>query len=180
MAITASVGSDHTCALTSGAGLKCWGNNGNGQLGDNSTTRGGLVPVDVSGLTSGAAAVSAGQFHTCALTTGGGAKCWGFNGNGQIGDGTQSQRLTPVDVQRTDQWRNGRLRRACPTAACVTGAGGVKCWGLNANGQLGDGTTTQRLTAVNVNGLSSGIAAIAAGAGHTCALTTVAASSVGD
>jgi alpha-tubulin suppressor-like RCC1 family protein len=169
VAITASVGSDHTCALTSGAGLKCWGNNGNGQLGDNSTTR-RLLPVDVSGLTSGAAAASAGQFHTCALTTGGGAKCWGLNGNGQIGDGTQSQRLTPVDV--TGLTGGVTAIATGLTHSCgLTGAGGVKCWGLNANGQLGDGTTTQRLTAVNVNGLGGGVAAIAAGASHTCALT---------
>ena len=97
VAITASVGGDHTCAIAGGGGAMCWGNNGNGQLGDNSTSAAADARLRQR-LASGVAAVTAGQLHTCALTSGGGVKCWGFNGNGQVGDGTPTQRLVPVDV----------------------------------------------------------------------------------
>jgi alpha-tubulin suppressor-like RCC1 family protein len=77
--------------------VTCWGDNQYGQLGDGTTTA-RLTPVDVTGLTSGVAAISAGLDETGAVTTGGGAKCWGDNGYSQVGDGTTTNRLTPVDV----------------------------------------------------------------------------------
>jgi hypothetical protein len=92
-----SPGGQHTCALTASSGIKCWGRNEEGEVGDGtavSRTR----PVDVPGLTSGVAQVSAGDRHTCALLTNGTAKCWGYNVEGQLGDGTTSDRSSPVSV----------------------------------------------------------------------------------
>jgi hypothetical protein len=162
----------HTCALTTG-GVKCWGRNAEGQLGDGTTTQ-RLAPVDVSGLPSGVVAISAGGDHTCALTTGGAMKCWGLNDYGQLGDGTTAWRNTPVDVSGLSSGVVSISAGAYHTCA-LTNVGAVKCWGMNDYGQLGDGTTTQRSTPVSVAGLSSGMAAVSAGAYHTCAVTNVGA-----
>ncbi len=174
----------HVCSITNSGGLKCWGWNAYGQLGDGTTESTVLrpFPVDVSGLSSGVAQVVGGGCHTCALTTGGGVKCWGMNSYGQVGDGTTSDapHLTPVDVVGLG---SGVKFLAAPTSGddgtafaggshtcALTGAGGVKCWGVNYFGQLGDGTTTNRLTPVDVIGLEAGVKTLAAGTAHVCAV----------
>ncbi|HRJ40908.1 MAG TPA: hypothetical protein PL105_03465 [Caldilineaceae bacterium] len=159
----------HTCALTTAGGVKCWGYNKYGSLGDG-TTEDRRTPVDVVGLSSGVAAITSGV-HTCALTTAGGVKCWGYNYSGHVGDGTTETRITPVDVIGLSSGVVAIASHWQHTCALTT-AGAVKCWGHNKYGGLGDGTTEDRRTPVDVIGLGNGVAAIATGVGHTCALTT--------
>ena len=165
-----TVGTRHSCVLTTGGGVLCWGDNEVGQLGDGTTTN-RLTPTPVSGLGSGVAAISAGEWHTCALTTAGGVVCWGLNINGELGDGTTTNRLTPTPVIGLDSGIAALSGGSLHTCALTTG-GGVLCWGDNFDGQLGDGTTTTRSTPGLVNGLGSGVAAVWAGGYHTCVVTT--------
>ncbi len=162
-----AAGYDHTCAVTAAGGVKCWGYNFYGQLGDGTTTN-RLVPVDVSGLSSGITAIAAGSTHTCAMTAAGGVKCWGYDFAGALGDDTPASRLTPVDVSGLSSGVAAIAAGGVHTCA-LTAAGGVKCWGDNGAGQLGDGTHDGPPDAGGRLGLSSGVAAIAAGGGpHLC------------
>ena len=168
-----SASDNHTCALTTAGGVKCWGINTSGQLGDGTQTS-RLSPVDVIGLTSGVSAITTGEFHSCALTSTGAVKCWGLNSSGRLGDGTQTLRLSPVDVFGLTSGVSAIAAGDNHTCALMS-SGAVKCWGFNGNGQLGDSTQTSRITPVDVTGLTSGVAAITAGESHTCARTTAGA-----
>ena len=146
-AVGIAAGGLHSCALTANGGVKCWGVGGS--LGDGSRT-GRLTPVNVIGLSSGVTAIAAGLGHTCALTVGGGVKCWGDNEYGQLGDGTDAHRLTPVDVIGLSSGVTAIAAGDWHT--CALTSHGVKCWGYNIDGQLGDGSRTNRLTPVDVVG----------------------------
>ncbi len=158
-----------TCAVLTSGAVKCWGSNISGQLGDGTTTS-SPVPVQVVGLTSGVVDVSLGEQHACVLTTDGGAQCWGDNTYGQLGQGDLVRRTTPTSVPGLSsgvrQVSAGRWAHSCATLNDDT----VRCWGNNAYGQLGDGTTVQKTSPVVVSGLSA--AEVLPGSSHTCARTT--------
>jgi alpha-tubulin suppressor-like RCC1 family protein len=164
-----SAGAYHTCALSSVSGVRCWGQNVYGQLGDGTTTD-RAVPRDVVGLATGVTAVAAGGGHSCALTNGGGVKCWGSNAYGQLGDGTTTTRTTPVAVAGLSSGVTAVSAGGTHTCALLS-AGTVKCWGRNLEGQLGDGSTTNRPTPVSITGSITGTQ-VSAGGGHSCVVTS--------
>ncbi|MGB7540184.1 MAG: hypothetical protein WBM17_16710, partial [Anaerolineales bacterium] len=163
-----AAGWNHTCAITGEGGVMCWGNNGDGQLGDGSRTA-RTKPVSVKNFTGRAVAVTTGWGYTCILTDAGGVKCWGRNKNGELGNGTTQRSSEPVDVTGLTGGVVAIAAGDSHTCA-VTAQGGLKCWGYNNAGQLGDGSTETRTEPVEVAGLE-GVTAVAAGTAHTCART---------
>ena len=91
---TISAGYFHTCAVTSQGDANCWGFNGDGELGDGTTTS-KSIPVKVVDVTGGLTAISTDAYHTCAVTSTGGAKCWGYNFFGELGDGSTNESSIP-------------------------------------------------------------------------------------
>jgi alpha-tubulin suppressor-like RCC1 family protein len=125
----------------------CWGGNPNGELGDG-TTAGHLTPKPVAGGLR-FDAVSTGTEHTCGVTLTQRAYCWGRNLAGGLGDGTLSDRLSPTPVAGGLTFR-GIAAGYRDTCGRVVTSNVAYCWGLNNRGQVGDGTTMDRLTPVPV------------------------------
>jgi alpha-tubulin suppressor-like RCC1 family protein len=164
-----ALGFSHTCALTSTGVVECWGANESGELGDGTTTR-RTQPVTVGGLDAPAAQVDAGGAgHTCALTTAGGVECWGRNRYGQLGDGTTTDRSSPVEVSGLQSGVT-QIAVGGDHVCALTDTGAIWCWGHDDNGQLGDGTTANSSVPVHVTGLGGPAAVVSAGGDHTCAL----------
>jgi hypothetical protein len=141
-----SAGFDNACAVTTSGAAYCWGDNSNGQLGNGSTTN-SLVPVAVTGLSSGVASISAGNGLTCAVTTSGAAYCWGWNGEGDLGIGSTTGSLVPVAVTGLSSGVASISAGFLHTCA-VTTSGAIYCWGHNSNGELGNGSTTKSMVPV--------------------------------
>jgi alpha-tubulin suppressor-like RCC1 family protein len=132
-----AAGDTHTCGLTIAGGVRCWGHNADGELGIGSYDI-VLAPRTTDVLT-GVKQVVAGNLFTCALGTNGGVRCWGYNSNGEIGDDTELavDRLSPpaADILAGAASLAAGFTHVCARMA----SGGVRCWGSNVEGQLGDG-----------------------------------------
>ena len=180
-----SAGIYHTCARLTNGQARCWGENTYGELGDGTTTdRNRAVVVSNSegtGPLTDVAEISAGIDHTCARLTNGQARCWGYNGSGEIGDNTGTGRLRPVTVLNTTG--TGPLTDVAEISAgadhtCARLTNGeARCWGYNYYGELGDGTnvTWPRPRIVSNpegTGPLTDVGGISAGGFHTCARLT--------
>ncbi|MEZ4399022.1 MAG: hypothetical protein R3B06_03340 [Kofleriaceae bacterium] len=172
---TLAAGRAHTCAVLPDTNVTCWGDDGRGQLGRNtSASVGGMPGFPLTRVPLGASvsALAAGLDHTCVLLADGAAACWGANGGGQLGDGTLTDRTgtvaSRVMVPRQPIAITAGANHTC--ALAVTGD--VYCWGANDQGQLGLGTTTPQrdgsaATPVVLGGQAK---AVVAGLDHTCAI----------
>ena len=156
----------HTCALTTGGDVWCWGYGAEGQL--NTTISESLTPINIA-LGTTATALAVGDWFSCVITTSGGAKCWGRNTAGEMGRGNTT---TPARVGDVPGLTSGiRAIATGQTHACaLLNDRTVQCWGSNGNGQLGDGSTTERLSPVAVTGLGGEVRTITAGQNGTCAI----------
>jgi len=144
-AVSITAGAYHTCALLNTGAVNCWGYNAFGQLGNN-TTASSSVPVLVGTFTGGATAVSitAGGNHTCAVLNTGAVNCWGYGGNGQLGDNTTNNRSAPVLVGAfTGGATAVSITAGFEHTCAVLNTGVVNCWGDNIVGQLGNTTFTR-------------------------------------
>jgi alpha-tubulin suppressor-like RCC1 family protein len=181
-----ALGNAHTCALLTTGAVRCWGFNAFGQLGyGNSANQGDNEPINTLAnvsLTGTVRKLVAGYYHTCALTDAGTLRCWGYNGEGQLGQplssgsapwGDSANELPstlPSDIatgaQVTDV-ASGEFH-----VCALSSDGRMKCWGFGSSGQLGYGNTSSLTTpaalGINLDGISA--YRMSAGAAHTCAL----------
>ncbi|MFO7894634.1 MAG: Ig-like domain-containing protein [Longimicrobiales bacterium] len=162
-----SAGDDMTCAATGTPDAYCWGNNGEGQLGITDSTRFKTTPTQITEVAL--EQVASGYEFGCGLAADGTAYCWGENLSGQLGTGASGDTaVAPVAVDAAFTFSDITVgqNHACGIRASD---GTAYCWGENDWGQLGDGTTTDRLSPQLVSGGHS-FASIGAGRDHTCAV----------
>lgn len=149
-AIGISAGGEHSCALLGDGTAQCWGAGSSGRLGTGEeTNENHPTPVAVSGLVD-VVELTSGDTHSCALLESGAAQCWGYNGHGRLGDGTEILRRVPTYVLNMT---NAVEIDAGASHTCVRLSDGTaQCWGQNSGGCLGDGTGTRRLVPTPVLG----------------------------
>jgi alpha-tubulin suppressor-like RCC1 family protein len=177
---TVTVGSDHTCGLTTGGDAYCWGDNEYGQLGVAATDTVcgeskpllpcSLRPVQVQPGTH-FASISAGAHHTCAITTDHQAFCWGANDAGQVSAFAPGG-PTLVQVPGTFGW--AQISAGYSHSCAVRTDGALFCWGANARGELGNGAIANSLGILQVS-VAGPTASVSAGQERTCARTTAGA-----
>ncbi|MFM1790410.1 MAG: hypothetical protein RLZZ526_737, partial [Actinomycetota bacterium] len=180
--VTASrifAGGSTTCALTSDTHLTCWGRNNKGQIGNGTTFTGpgGILPTATTGIPASftVADVEVGDLHVCAVVTGGAAvHCWGNDLKGQLGTVSDASLDKSTPTQTDSVGGTVRSISAGTQFTCATLADrSASCWGNNANGQLGRGSTTPLTTgAPAATAVVGNIEKVVTGANHACAVMT--------
>ena len=160
VAMQVAVGSTHACALTRDGAVYCWGDNLYGELGTGGSPSQSTVPLAVSGL-GASRSVSVAETHTCAVTSSGGVFCWGTQPTV-----LPSASTTPLAIAGLNE---ATLVSTSARDTCVLANGAIWCWGFNEEGQLGDGTTENRDTPVQVVGLPQDMVDVSTGANYACA-----------
>jgi alpha-tubulin suppressor-like RCC1 family protein len=161
-----SMGNNHSCALLSDQTIKCWGDGQSGQIGDGAATS-RTTPVLVSGITNATRILATNGSASCALLSDQTIMCWGYNGFGKLGDGTTTNRSTPVSVNGISNAIN--ISGGDLSMCALLSDQSVKCWGKNDYGQIGNGTYTNSLSPTTVSGLTN-VVQITASSNHVCAL----------
>src|ERR1039457_150806 len=175
----------HSCVLDAAGAAYCWGDNGTGQLGNGKASDSSVpVAVDTSGVLAGQALtqITAGWYDTCALDASGAAYCWGYNADGELGDGKAGDSSVPVAVDTSGVMAGRDLRqvRAGWIDACAADtAAAPYCWGYSADGELGTGKASDSSVpvAVDTSGVLAGraITQVTAGWYSSCALDAAGA-----
>lgn len=161
-------GATHTCALTEGGAVWCWGRDDVGQLGDGKHTA-TARPVQVTGLLADVIDIAAGGRTTCAITYARAVRCWGHNAYGQLGDGKEVHQTVPVAV-RGLPGPIAKVAVGTLHVCALTTGGDAYCWGNDEHGQLGIGTIARNVYEPTlVKGIGEQLADIVAGSDFTCA-----------
>ncbi len=163
----------HSCAVLEDGRVQCWGSGASGELGDGSYYGGTARPVFVVGLAGPVRSLAAAFGVSCALLENGTVQCWGSGEDGELGNGSYDSSAFPSTVVGLA----GRVRAIAARAGHVCAlleSGGIQCWGIGSNGELGDGTFRSGSSyaaslPVSVVGLGGPARAIAVGYGHSCA-----------
>ncbi|MDI1460815.1 cell wall anchor protein [Catellatospora sp. KI3] len=164
-----SAGEQFGLALLADGSVRSWGHNSHGELGDGTKVE-HLTAGNVAGL-AGVKTIAAGGQFGLALLADGSVRSWGSNSHGQLGDGTTTERLTPVTVTGLAGLKVKAIAAGFDFSLAVLADGSVRSWGNNDSGQLGDGTTTERLTPVTVTGLTGRkVKSVAAGIDFSAAV----------
>ena len=164
-----SAGSLHTMAIKTGGTLWGWGRGGSGALGFGDNELSNYVLPKQTGVDNDWASVSTGWVHTVALKTDGTLWAWGYNENGQLGDGTIEQKNSPVQVGASSDWT--LVSAGWDHTMAIKSDGTLWGWGANGSGELEDGTTTQRNSPVQI-GSGNTWTSVSAGWHNTVAIRT--------
>ena len=176
--ISLTAGSGHSvCALTISGAVKCWGDNSNNVFNNGRTEDRSNNPVDVPGFSSGVQSIELGTGHACAITESNGLFCWGNNTFGQLGSGSIGEGDIEANIYSAREVSGLGSNVQDVTLGigftCAVVSGGVKCWGQNTFGQLGNGESGDGLfsiSPVDVTGLSETTTAVQAGDNFACAI----------